>query len=79
MCLPEIAQNPRIRHMNWFLNTDRAWKSAAPARAFGHVGNGTNLVYVDPDNDLVAVVRWINGNDNEFLKRLLAAVKDRGL
>jgi hypothetical protein len=26
-----------------------------------HVGNGTNAVYVDRDNDLVAVVRWIEG------------------
>ncbi len=75
MALTPTPAQKTYGFMNWFLNTDRAWKSNAPARAFGHVGNGTNLVYVDPDNDLVAVVRWINGNDNEFLKRLLAAVK----
>ena len=32
-------------------------------------------VYVDPENDLVAVVRWIDNNAVDgFLKRLIAAV-----
>jgi len=39
-----------------------------------HVGNGTNVVYVDRDNDLVAVVRWIEGGAMDgFVKRLIAA------
>jgi len=39
------------------------------------VGNGTNLVYVDPEHDLVVVVRWIeNGAINEFLGKVLAAL-----
>jgi hypothetical protein len=33
------------------------------------------MVYVDPENDLVAVVRWIDNNAVDgFLKRLIAAV-----
>jgi len=75
MALTPTPAQKTYGFMNWFLNTDRAWKRDAPATAFGHVGNGTNLVYVDPENDIVAVVRWIGGNDNEFLKRLLASVK----
>jgi riboflavin synthase len=44
------------------------------AGAFMHVGNGTNAVYVDRDNDLVAVVRWIEGGAMDgFVKRLIAA------
>jgi hypothetical protein len=40
-----------------------------------HVGNGTNIVYVDPENDIVAVVRWIeNGAVDGFVQRLIAAV-----
>lgn len=71
---PTVPQ-PTYGYMNWFLNTDRKWMPNAPASAFGHVGNGTNLVFVDPDHDLVAVVRWIeNGQVNEFLGRLMAAV-----
>jgi len=38
--------------------------------------NGTNIIYVDPENDLVAVVRWIDSNASVdgFVQRLLAAV-----
>ena len=33
------------------------------------------MIYVDPDHELVAVVRWIdNQSIDGFLKRLLAAV-----
>jgi hypothetical protein len=36
---------------------------------------GLNMIYVDPENDLVAVVRWIDNNAVDgFLKRLIAAV-----
>jgi CubicO group peptidase (beta-lactamase class C family) len=72
---PTPAQ-PTYGFMNWFLNTDRKLWPSAPASAFGHVGNGTNLVYVDPEHDLVAVVRWIeNGAVDGFLQRLLASVE----
>ena len=38
-------------------------------------GNGVNMVYVEPDNDLVAVVRWIERPAIDgFIKRLLASV-----
>ena len=72
---PTPAQ-PTYGYMNWFLNTDRRYYAAAPARAFVHVGNGTNIIYVDPDNDIVAVVRWIENNQvNPIIERLLAAVQ----
>jgi len=65
---------PTYGFMNWFLNTDRALWPSAPATAFAHIGNGTNMVYVDPEHDLVAVVRWIDGGAIDgFLKRLLAS------
>jgi CubicO group peptidase (beta-lactamase class C family) len=61
--------------MNWFLNTDQKLWPSAPATAFAHIGNGTNIIYVDPEHGLVAVVRWIDGKAIEgFLKRLIAAV-----
>ncbi|MGE5098221.1 MAG: serine hydrolase domain-containing protein [Betaproteobacteria bacterium] len=67
---------PTYGFMNWFLNTDRKLYPSAPASAFAHLGNGANVIYVDPEHDLVAVVRWIeNGSIDEFLKRLLAAVR----
>ena len=66
---------PIYGFMNWFLNTDRKRWPSAPATAFAHVGNGTNLVYVDPERDLVAVARWIDTDAIDgFLKLLSDAV-----
>jgi CubicO group peptidase (beta-lactamase class C family) len=74
---PTPAQ-PTYGFMNWFLNTDRKYLPSAPASAFVHIGNGTNMIYADPEHDLVAVARWIEGRAmDEFVKRLLAAVEGK--
>ena len=71
---PTTAQ-PTYGFMNWFLNTDRKYYPAAPASAFVHVGNGTNIIYVDPDNDIVIVARWIeNSKINEFIEKVMASI-----
>ncbi|HMJ71073.1 MAG TPA: serine hydrolase [Cyclobacteriaceae bacterium] len=72
---PTSAQ-PTYGFMNWFLNTDKKFLASAPEKAFCHIGNGTNMVYVDPENDLVVVARWIeNGAMNEFVEKVLAAIR----
>ena len=62
-------------YMNWFLNTDKKLLPAAPATAFMHIGNGNNLIYVDPEHGLVVVVRWIADNKsmNACIKKILEA------
>jgi len=61
--------------MNWFLNTDRQLLPSAPAAAFAHLGNGTNMIYVDPEHDLVVVARWIERNAIDGLvQRVLTAL-----
>jgi len=42
-------------------------------------GNGQNIVYIDWDNDLVAVVRWIDTTEalDEFIGKLLATLPVR--
>ena len=66
---------PTYGFMNFFLNTDRKYLPSAPAAAFAHVGNGTNVIYVDPENDLVVVARWIeNGAVDGLIGRVLASV-----
>jgi CubicO group peptidase (beta-lactamase class C family) len=72
---PTPAQ-PTYGYMNWFVNTDRKYVPAAPPQAFVHVGAGNNIIYVDPVNDVVAVIRWIdtNASVNGFVERLLAAL-----
>ena len=76
MALTPTPVQPTYGFMNWFLNTDKKYLSNAPASAFVHVGNGNNIIYVDPENDIVAVVRWIESNTaiNGFVQRLSAAV-----
>jgi CubicO group peptidase (beta-lactamase class C family) len=71
---PTVA-NTGYGFMNYFLNTDRKLYPSAPATAYAHIGNGTNAIYVDQENDLVAVVRWIEDKSMDgFLQRLLAAL-----
>jgi hypothetical protein len=61
--------------MNWYLNTDRKFIPSAPASAFAHMGNGTNMIYVDPANDLVVVARWIDGKAIDgLIQRVLASL-----
>jgi len=60
----------------WWLNTaQKAWPDA-PANSFAALGAGSNTIWIDPTHDLVIVWRWHNGNPNELIKRVLAAVKD---
>ncbi len=42
----------------WWLNTDRALYPSAPARSYYARGAGGNLTWIDPDSDLVALLRW---------------------
>jgi CubicO group peptidase (beta-lactamase class C family) len=69
---PTPAQ-PTYGFMNWFLNTDRKLLPSAPATAFVHLGNGTNAIYVDPEHDLVVVVRWIENDQLDGFVRLVLA------
>jgi CubicO group peptidase (beta-lactamase class C family) len=67
---------PTYGFMNWYLNTDKKLYPSAPATAFAHLGNGTNIIYIDPENDLVVVVRWIENNKiDEFLGKVMASMK----
>jgi len=68
--------NPNYGFANWYLNTGGKPLTKAPASAVRFVGNGANIVYIDWDNDLVVVVRWIKDEAalNEFLGRVIGAM-----
>jgi CubicO group peptidase (beta-lactamase class C family) len=57
--------------MNYFLNTNKERFPSAPESAFAHLGAGTNMVYVDPEHDLIIVARWI---ESSALDGLIARV-----
>ena len=42
----------------WWLNTDRGLFPSASASSYFARGAGGNLTWIDPENDLVAVLRW---------------------
>lgn len=43
----------------WWLNTDRESVPSAPESAYWASGFGGNYIYVDEENDLVVVLRWV--------------------
>jgi CubicO group peptidase (beta-lactamase class C family) len=76
MALTPTPVQPDYGFMNWYLNTGREQLPGAPESAFVHLGNGTNAIYVDPENDLVIVARWIaNPALDGLVRRVLAAVE----
>jgi CubicO group peptidase (beta-lactamase class C family) len=70
------AANPTYGFMNWMLNTDRKRYPNAPASAVSFEGNGSNIIYIDRENDLVVVVRWIQGRAfNQFIGLILDSLR----
>ncbi len=68
------SANAQYGYMNWYLNTGRKSLPAAPETSVTFRGAGSNIVYIDWQNDLVVVVRWISGGAlNEFIGKVLAA------
>jgi CubicO group peptidase (beta-lactamase class C family) len=74
--------NPSYGFMNWFLNypvTGEDGKTtkaipAAPDSAVTFRGAGANIIYIDWENDLIVVVRWIGTAFPEFIEKVLASV-----
>ncbi len=69
-------------YMNWFLNGAvpagrgqlRQRMPSAPASSVAFIGAGSNVVYVDWENDLVIVVRWIDSQMDAFVGKVLASI-----
>jgi len=48
---------------------------AAPESSVTFRGAGANIVYIDWENDLLVVVRWIGDGLPEFIGKVLSAVQ----
>jgi CubicO group peptidase (beta-lactamase class C family) len=68
--------NDGYGYMNWFLNSGAKRPFAsAPTTAVTFQGNGSNIIYIDWQNDVVVVVRWIRQDAfNEFIGKVLGAL-----
>jgi CubicO group peptidase (beta-lactamase class C family) len=64
---------PNYGYMNWYLNTNRKQFPSASESSIFFLGNGTNMIWIDRDHDMVVVVRWLSAVDG-FIQRVLAAV-----
>ena len=61
----------------WWLNTGRGQLPSAPESSYAARGAGSNVIWIDPEHDLVAVVRWIDKTAVDgFVKLLLDSVRD---
>ena len=59
----------------WWLNTDRALYPGASAASYYARGAGGNVTWIDPANDLVAVLRWTDPAAMDgFMKLTMAAL-----
>ena len=74
-CVTPSKVNASYGLLFW-LNTDGTQAPSAPRSNVFMLGAGSNIVWIDPEHDLVAVIRWI-GKDafDGFAKRVLAALR----
>jgi CubicO group peptidase (beta-lactamase class C family) len=73
MARTPTPQEPIYGYMNWFLNTDHKMYPAAREDCVTFLGNGDNVVFIDYQHDVVAVVRWIDDKQKAEFVRLLEA------
>jgi CubicO group peptidase (beta-lactamase class C family) len=69
--------NKTYGYANWYLNTERKPLPSAPETAVRFVGNGSNIIYIDWENDIVAVFRWIRNDKalDQVVAKLIASLK----
>ena len=59
----------------WWLNTERRRYPSAPAGSYYASGAGGNLTWIDPEHDLVAMLRWTDpAATDRFMALVMAAI-----
>ncbi len=60
----------------WWLNTDKRQFAAASEQSYFALGWGSHIVWIEPEHDLVTVLRWIDRKKApRFVELLLGAIK----
>jgi CubicO group peptidase (beta-lactamase class C family) len=68
--------NPQYGYL-WWLNTGRCLYPSASAASYCARGAGGNLTWIDPENDLVAVLRWTDPAAMDGFMKLVGEVRRR--
>lgn len=55
----------------WWLNTGRTALPSAPASSYAARGAGSNVIWIDPEHELVVVLRWIDKTSVDGFLRLV--------
>ena len=59
----------------WWLNSDGSYRPSAPRDSVFASGAGGNVTWIDPEHDLVAVLRWIDSaNLDAWIGHVLTAI-----
>jgi len=73
--LTPTTTQPYYGFMNFFLGSVHPRATHAPEGSWLYLGAGSNIIFVDPTHDMVAVVRWIDyRQQDEFLRLLMEAL-----
>jgi CubicO group peptidase (beta-lactamase class C family) len=68
--------NANYGYANWFLNTNKKLVPSASESVVYFEGNGANIIYIDWEHDIVAVVRWLGGGGalDQFVSKMNASL-----
>jgi CubicO group peptidase (beta-lactamase class C family) len=67
--------NPDYGYLWWTQRSSRAWEDV-PDHVYYAAGFGGNFIVVDQDNDLVMVLRWIDGGEvGEFVRMVYQSMR----
>jgi len=73
LSLTPCELNPQYGYL-WWLNTERKLFGSASKMAFAAMGAGGNIVFVDPQFDLVVVTRWAQ-DAVEIINRIVSSLE----
>jgi CubicO group peptidase (beta-lactamase class C family) len=59
----------------WWLNRQGKNYPGLPATAYGARGAGGNTITIVPDRELLVVLRWQQGNEAEFVQKVIASIR----
>ena len=72
--LEPCSLNPQYSYL-WWLNTRRGLYPSAPTTSYFARGAGGNLTWIEPEHDIVAVLRWIDPAAMDgFIKHVMASL-----
>jgi CubicO group peptidase (beta-lactamase class C family) len=60
----------------WWLNTKQKKWPSGPASSFAAVGNGGNIIWIDPEHDIVLVWHWHEAGNavDGMIQRIVASI-----